>query len=88
MKKSKREKEKEKEEAKKREEEELAAKAYAEYVEAFEGESVRRKGTGFVRAGTSAAQVDEGVSYNPKSQGSSLRAFERERSTVRVLVYY
>ncbi|KAF9010504.1 hypothetical protein BDQ17DRAFT_1387745 [Cyathus striatus] len=53
VRKSKREKEQEAAEAKKREEEANAAKAYAEFLDAFEGEdaSRRKTGAGFVKAG-------------------------------------
>jgi len=56
VRKSRREKEKEAAEAKKREEEESAAKAYADFIDAFEGESVdkRKAGSGFVRASDGA----------------------------------
>lgn len=77
MKKSKREKEKEREEAKKKEEEELAAKAYAEYVEAFEGDGAKRKSNTFVRAGESSTRSSQSHS---RSHGEGMRAFERERS--------
>lgn len=52
MRKSRREKEKEAAEAKKKEEEENAAKAYAEFLDAFEAEDVgrRKAGSAFVRA--------------------------------------
>ncbi|KAI0093223.1 hypothetical protein BDY19DRAFT_415576 [Irpex rosettiformis] len=53
LRKSKREKEKEAAEAKRKEEEENAAKAYAEFLDAFQGEGVDRKKSGstFVRQG-------------------------------------
>lgn len=53
LRKSKREKEKEAAEAKRKEEEENAAKAYAEFLDAFQGEGVDRKRTGgtFVKSG-------------------------------------
>ena len=73
VKKSKREKEKEREEAKRKEEEELAAKTYAEFVDAFEGDGVRRKGKGFVRAGGGSME------YNLTERGDSgsmARAFD------------
>jgi U2-associated protein SR140 len=78
VKKSKREKEKEREEAKRREQEELAAKTYAEFLDAFEGEGAKRKST-FVKAGGSA--VDEGGSYKPKVRSrreEEERRFERD----------
>ncbi|KAI5114997.1 hypothetical protein M0805_006265 [Coniferiporia weirii] len=68
VRKSKREKEKEREEAKKREEEELAAKTYAEFLDAFEGEGAQRKGTSFVRASSSA--VADTPAYILKARGS------------------
>ncbi|KIM91881.1 hypothetical protein PILCRDRAFT_94104 [Piloderma croceum F 1598] len=54
VRKSRREKEKEAAEAKAREEEEHAAKAYAEFLDAFEGQDVGKKkdGSNFVKAGT------------------------------------
>ena len=73
VKKSKREKEKEREEAKRREEEELAAKTYAEFVDAFDGDGAQRKGKGFVRAGGGP------VEYNSSGRGDSgslARAFD------------
>jgi U2-associated protein SR140 len=53
LRKSKREKEKEAAEAKRKEEEENAAKAYAEFINAFQGEDVerRRAGAAFVKSG-------------------------------------
>ncbi|EKM54545.1 uncharacterized protein PHACADRAFT_185461 [Phanerochaete carnosa HHB-10118-sp] len=53
LRKSKREKEKEAAEAKRREEEENAVKAYAEFIQAFQGEDVdrRKAGSSFVKAG-------------------------------------
>lgn len=53
VRKSRREKEQEAAEAKKREEETEAAKAYAEFIDAFEGDG-RKSGSTFVKAGTSA----------------------------------
>ncbi|KAG6866724.1 hypothetical protein C0991_011383 [Blastosporella zonata] len=54
VRKSRREKEQEAAEAKKREEEAYAAKAYAEFIDAFEGQDTgkRKAGPGFVKAGT------------------------------------
>ncbi|KAG1737688.1 hypothetical protein EDB19DRAFT_1895829 [Suillus lakei] len=68
VRKSRREKEKEAAEAKKREEEESAAKAYADFIDAFEGENVdkRKAGSGFVRASDGAK-----VSYQPPVKGSA-----------------
>ena len=78
MRKSKREKEKEAAEAKRREEEENAAKAYAEFLDAFQGEEAdkRKAGAAFVKAG-------QGIVYEPtaKSRGESSKAmqmFEQE----------
>ncbi|EJD02812.1 uncharacterized protein FOMMEDRAFT_107807 [Fomitiporia mediterranea MF3/22] len=67
VRKSKREKEKEREEAKRREEEELAAKTYAEFLDDFEGNTARKKGSGFVRA--SAAGASDNLEYNPRGRG-------------------
>ena len=79
--KSKREKEKEAAEAKRKEEEENAAKAYAEFLDAFQGEGAdRKKGASmFVRAGQ-----DSGSAYQPsvKSKTDMSRAFE-DSSAVR-----
>lgn len=52
VRKSRREKDKEAAEAKKKEEEENAARAYAEFLDAFDGEDIakRKTGTSFVRA--------------------------------------
>lgn len=80
VRKSKREKEKDKEEAKKREEEELAAKAYAEYVDEFEGRSSSRKGGGFVRAGgngPSDSYAPSGFGDRP-GLGASSKSFSDE----------
>ena len=78
VRKSKREKEKEAAEAKRREEEESAARAYAEFLDAFQGEAVDRKkgGSAFVKAG-------EGSSYAPSvrgkaSGGQGMRGFETD----------
>ncbi|KAI0066134.1 hypothetical protein BV25DRAFT_1905759 [Artomyces pyxidatus] len=80
VRKSKREKEKEAAEAKKKEEEENAAKAYAEFLHAFDAEDAGSKSTksGFVRS--------SGAVYAPaaqlKAEGPSrqARAFEQSRS--------
>lgn len=68
MRKSRREKEQEAAEAKKREEEASAAQAYADFLDAFEGEEVtkRKAGSAFVRA-------DSNVAYAP-----SVPAVERQ----------
>jgi U2-associated protein SR140 len=57
VRKSRREKEQEAAEAKKREEEASAAQAYAEFLDAFEGEEVskRQGGSAFVRAESNMA---------------------------------
>ena len=82
VKKSKREKEKEAEEKKQREEEESAKKAYAEFVEAFEGEDADRSRprNAFVRSSNEDARAY--APSMPRSQGSSsrtMRAFEKSR---------
>ena len=67
--------------SKKREEEELAAKTYAEFVDAFEGDGAQRKGRGFVRAGGEPAE------YNPVGRGSArlgMKAFDDEPEVSRV----
>jgi U2-associated protein SR140 len=82
VRKSKREKEKEAAEAKRKEEEEQAAKAYAEFLDAFDADDsgvARRSGksSGFVRSSR-----DSGVAYTPTAlarsdvQPRSMRAFE------------
>ena len=78
MRKSKREKEKEAAEAKRKEEEENAARAYAEFLDAFQSEAVDRKkgGSSFVKAG-------EGSSYAPSVRGKAtggqgMRGFEAD----------
>lgn len=65
MRKSRREKEQEAAEAKKREEEANAAQAYAEFLDAFEGEDAGRKkaGSSFVKAGTESA-----AAYTPATK--------------------
>lgn len=67
MRKSRREKEQEAVEAKKREEEANAAKAYAEFIDAFEGEDAgrRKSGTGFVKAST-----EPKATYIPPEKGT------------------
>jgi hypothetical protein len=82
VKKSKREKEKEAAEAKRKEEEEQAAKAYAEFLDAFDADDsgpARRSGKsgGFVRS-----SKDSGAAYTPSGfsrsrvHPRSMRAFE------------
>jgi U2-associated protein SR140 len=85
VKKSKREKEKEAAEAKRREEEEHAAKAYAEFLDAFDadegavGAPARRsaKSSSFVRSSrdSGAAYTPSGPS-RPEAHSRSMRAFE------------
>lgn len=67
MRKSRREKEKEAAEAKKKEEEENAVKAYADFLDAFEGEDAGRKkaGSAFVRG-----SEDARTPYQPSSKGT------------------
>jgi hypothetical protein len=87
VKKSKREKEKEAAEAKRKEEEEHAAKAYAEFLDAFEadegaGAPPRRsaKSSSFVRSSR-----DSGAAYTPSGlsrsdmHSRSMRAFEQSK---------
>ncbi|RPD74305.1 hypothetical protein L226DRAFT_553395 [Lentinus tigrinus ALCF2SS1-7] len=74
IRKSKREKEKEAAEAKRKEEEENAAKAYAEFLDAFQGEGAdRKKGAStFVKAGQSSSPA-----YAPVAKKADMsRAFE------------
>ncbi|KAH9176395.1 hypothetical protein EDB89DRAFT_1941163 [Lactarius sanguifluus] len=86
VRKSKREKEKEAAEAKRKEEEEQAAKAYAEFLDAFDAEdngNARRggKSSSFVRSSR-----DSGAAYTPSgpsrshAQPRSMRAFEQSKS--------
>ena len=83
MRKSRREKEKEAAEAKKREEEENAVKAYADFLDAFEGEDTgRKKGSTFVRA-----SGDAKVPYMPSAKSmtetsSRTRALREEMEEV------
>ena len=80
IRKSKREKEKEAAEAKRKEEEENAAKAYAEFLDAFQGEGADRKKSAstFVKAGQSASS-----SHAPSVRKNDVsRAFE-DNSLVR-----
>ncbi|KAH9892566.1 hypothetical protein C8Q73DRAFT_698577 [Cubamyces lactineus] len=74
LRKSKKEKEKEAAEAKRKEEEEQAAKAYAEFLDAFQGEGSDRKknASTFVKAGQEAK-------YEPsaKARAEMSRAFEQ-----------
>ncbi|GBE81127.1 hypothetical protein SCP_0308530 [Sparassis crispa] len=78
VRKSKREKEKEAAEAKRKEEEENAARAYAEFLDAFEGEGVDRKKSAstFVKAG----QSQPVYTPSPRSMSTQpLRGFEEDR---------
>ncbi|KAI1794117.1 hypothetical protein LXA43DRAFT_997789 [Ganoderma leucocontextum] len=76
LRKSKREKEKEAAEAKRKEEEENAAKAYAEFLDAFQGEGSDRKKSAstFVKAGHDAGST-YAPAVKPKAVDTS-RAFE------------
>ena len=78
MRKSKREKEKEAAEAKRREEEENAAKAYAEFIHAFQGEEVERKKTAasFVKAGQEAVYAPPTKSIGEPSRGGQMSMFD------------
>ncbi|KAF8639532.1 hypothetical protein AX17_001437 [Amanita inopinata Kibby_2008] len=78
VRKSRREKELEAAEAKKREEEANAAKAYAEFLDAFEGEDVGRRKTGstFVKSTSEGSKT----AYNPG------KAFEKPSRTFEELV--
>lgn len=77
MRKSKREKEKEAAEAKRKEEEENAAKAYAEFIQAFQGEDVDRRKTGssFVRAGKEAVYAPSAKS-GPEPSRAAMSMFD------------
>ncbi|KAF9222577.1 hypothetical protein BS17DRAFT_783065 [Gyrodon lividus] len=80
VRKSRREKEKEAAEAKKREEEENAAKAYADFLDAFEGEDVgrRKSGSNFVRgSGDSKAPYQPSLKSTAESS-SRTRALREE----------
>ncbi|KXN91058.1 U2 snRNP-associated SURP motif-containing protein [Leucoagaricus sp. SymC.cos] len=79
VRKSRREKEQEAAEAKKRDEEEQAAKAYVEFLDAFQGDdAARRKRSTFVKAGS------DGTEYNPligtEGTTTSARAPTMDRS--------
>ncbi|CAA7261671.1 unnamed protein product [Cyclocybe aegerita] len=75
VRKSRREKEQEAADAKRREEEAEAAQAYADFLDAFEGEDVskRKTGSGFVRADTK-------MSYAPSMPAADRRAAPRSLS--------
>ncbi|KAG6920286.1 hypothetical protein DXG01_005055 [Tephrocybe rancida] len=78
VRKSRREKEQEAAEAEKREEEENAAKAYAEFIDAFEGQDAgkRKAGPGFVKASTESnsayAPGDKAFVERPSRSGPSM----------------
>ncbi|TFK23911.1 hypothetical protein FA15DRAFT_680928 [Coprinopsis marcescibilis] len=81
VRKSRREKEQEAAEAKQREEEENAAKAYAEFVETFDGgDSGRRAGTAFIRADSKAVYKPAGAGQSSSQTPSN--AFQRSPSPV------
>jgi U2-associated protein SR140 len=81
VRKSRREKEKEAAEAKKKEEEEDAARAYAEFIETFEGEDGGKDaGLSFVKASSETAAPYVPAFKTPTEPGSgSGRASNRER---------
>jgi len=79
--KSKREKEKEAAEIKRKEEEEHAAKAYAEFLETFEGGGDDAKKKGFVRSST-----DSGVAYLPPAVSANPPAASSSRSNPMAVV--
>ncbi|PBK91457.1 hypothetical protein ARMGADRAFT_202870 [Armillaria gallica] len=76
LKKSRREKEQEAAEAKKREEAANAAKAYAEFLDAFEGEDRKTHST-FVKAGTAA---ESGPTYGHSAASSERKHHGRNKS--------
>ncbi|KAF8441454.1 hypothetical protein L210DRAFT_997820 [Boletus edulis BED1] len=80
VRKSRREKEKEAAEAKKREEEENAAKAYADFLDAFEGEDAGKKkaGSGFVRGSGDAKAPYQPSTKNTTESSSRTRALLEE----------
>lgn len=81
MRKSRREKEQEAAEAKKREEEANAAKAYAEFLDAFEGEDAGRKkaGSSFVKAGTESTAAYTPAPKHAERQSHGQGAFGSNR---------
>ena len=85
MRKSRREKEKEAAEAKKKEEEESAAKAYADFLDAFEGEDASRKkaGSTFVRSSEDARTVYQPSTKGATESSSRTRALREEMEDVR-----
>ncbi|KIJ67954.1 hypothetical protein HYDPIDRAFT_83661 [Hydnomerulius pinastri MD-312] len=80
VRKSRREKEKEAAEAKQREEEENAAKAYADFLDAFEGEDAgrRKSGSNFVRASGDSKTPYQPSTKNSREASSRTRAFRDE----------
>ena len=66
---------------KRKEEEQSAAKAYAEFLETFEGKDTgRRSGGNFVRADTKTAYVPAGpTGPTREAQPSSANVFQRVR---------
>lgn len=94
VRKSKREKEKEAAEAKRKEEEEQAAKAYAEFLDAFDADenaNARRasKSSSFVRSSR-----DSGAAYTPSGPSRShahprsMRAFEQSKVRCAIFIYF
>ena len=80
VRKTRREKEQEAAELKRKEEEESAAKAYAEFLETFEGKDTgRRSGGNFVRADTKTAYVPAGQTSQPQPSSTSTNVFQRVR---------
>lgn len=89
MRKSKREKEREAAEAKRKEEEENAAKAYQEFLQAFQGEDVdrRKAGAAFVKAGQEAVYAPSGKSAAESSR-TNMSMFDSGVSTRPVYMPY
>ena len=74
------EKEQEAAELKRKEEEESAAKAYAEFLEMFEGkDNGRRSGGNFVRADTKTAYVPASQTSQAQPPSTSTNVFQRVR---------
>lgn len=90
VRKSRREKEKEAAEAKKREEEENAAKAYADFLDAFEGEDAgrRKSGSNFVRASGDSKTPYQPFAKSSAESSSRTRAFREELDEVCGIVYF
>lgn len=85
--KSKKEKEKEAADLKKKEEEELAAKAYTDFIDAFEGEGASRKDSGrFVRAESKTAYAPSSAKGHSSSRQP--RAFDEDMEVRPALHYY